>query len=161
MKINFYNDYSDEVYKNFSNYNWTGANGFCFNEKGEVAIVWETEKNYWTLPGGGKENNETPVETFVREVREETQCDIEIESIKYFHTVIAEEVNKDKKVGFRFICKLKNIEEFIPNKITNNFISEIDERKFVSLEDLPKYITWLGDTENGREELEILKKVLN
>ena len=45
----------------------------------------------------------------------------------------------------------------MPRKNVNNFISEIDERKFVSLDELPKYITWLETSENGRESFEILK----
>lgn len=175
INIKFFNDYNINP-EQVESSNWTAANGFCFDEKGRVAIVWEKEKNYWTLPGGGKENNETPEQTFIREVKEEVQADVDLESIKYFHAVYARfyddfgnKVNaangtRDEKlqqICFRFICKLKNISEFVPNKNENNFVSEIDERKFVTIEELPKYITWLEDSENGKESFEILKKMLN
>ena len=135
---------------------WNGANGFCFDESGKVAIVWEEEKGYWCLPGGGRENNETPEETFKRGVREEVQADVDESTLKYFHCVYEK---SEKQICFRFICKLKNIENFVPRKNINNFISEIDERKFVSLEDLPKYITWLETSETGKESFEVLKKI--
>jgi hypothetical protein len=87
-----------------------------------------------------KRTVKTPVETFVREVREETQCEVEMESVKFFHTVLAEVIDETGKVindkyenvGFRFICKLKNIGEFTPRKVTGSFESEIDEIKFVN-----------------------------
>jgi hypothetical protein len=63
-------------------------------------------------------------------------------------------------VGFRFICKLKNIGEFTPRKVTGSFESEIDEIKFVNLDDLPTYITWLESSENGKESFEKLKSII-
>jgi ADP-ribose pyrophosphatase YjhB (NUDIX family) len=158
MNFEFFNDYKilDSQWKDL---NWAGANGFCFDESGKVCIVWENEKGYWTLPGGGKENNESPVETFRREVLEETQC--EATDIQYFHCVYAKcfdesgkEISvKENAIIFRYICKLKNIQGFIP-RLDNQ---EIDERKFVTVDELPKYITWLADSENGRESFEKLK----
>ncbi len=37
---------------------------------------------------------------------------------------------------------------------------EIDDRKFVSFEELPTYIPWLANSENGRESYEILRKYI-
>ena len=71
MKYEYYNDYltkdteSDKV-------DWRAANGFCFDENMNVALVWEEEKGFWNLPGGGREGNESPKETFEREVLEDT-----------------------------------------------------------------------------------------
>lgn len=153
MPAIYVNDFEINPNGNLENVNWGAANGFCFDEKGKVAIVYEHEKGYWTLPGGGREVNETPEQTFVREVNEEAQA--EPYDIKYFHCVYEQ---SEKEVCFRFICKLKNIQDFIPNKNVNGHICEIDERKFVTLEELPNYITWLKDSENGRESFEILKE---
>lgn len=162
----FKNDFEIKP-ENFENVNWNSANGFCFDEEGKVAIVWEDEKGYWNLPGGGKENGESPEQTFVREVVEEAQA-LPYE-IKFFHSVYAKAYDengvevpvRENRICFRYICKLKNIQEFVPNKISENFTSEIDDRKFVTLEELPEYITWLKDTENGKDSFEILKKMLN
>ncbi len=165
MRFEYYNDYltkdtdSDKV-------DWRAANGFCFDENGLVCIVWEEEKGFWNLPGGGREGNENPRETFVREVLEETQC--EATEVEFFHSVYAkcfDENGVEIKVPenarcFRYICKLKNIQEFIPSKNINGHVTEIDERKFVTLEELPNYINWLKDTENGKMSFERLKNII-
>jgi 8-oxo-dGTP pyrophosphatase MutT (NUDIX family) len=154
----------EEVYVNnfelrpIENDEWNSANGFCFDEFGNVCIVWEEEKGYWCLPGGGREGDETPEETFIREVMEEAQA--EAVDVEYFHCVYTVSMDTKKRISpicFRFICNLKNIKEFVPRKKINAFTSEIDERKFVSLGELPEYITWLKDTENGRDSFELLK----
>ena len=50
-----------------------GAAAFIVNDKGEVLLVKHTYGRLnWELPGGGAETNESPVETALREVREET-----------------------------------------------------------------------------------------
>ena len=159
MKYIFYNDFTTQL-ENCANTIWNGANGFCLNEKNEICIVWEKEKGEWNLPGGGKEENETPLETFIREVQEETQC--EPLNISYFHAVYAklfddimqEVEGAPPQYGFRFICRLESILEFVPRKNE----TEIDERKFVPLDELPHYIPWLADSENGRESFTEFKK---
>ena len=55
-----------------------GARGLVFNQEGKVAIFYKEKKNQYKLPGGGLEGNETFEEAFVREVREEIGCDVEI-----------------------------------------------------------------------------------
>lgn len=162
MKYEYINDYLIRP-NEFESLNWSGSNGFCLDESRKACIVWEEEKGYWTLPGGGREGNETPEETFVREVKEETQCDAV--DVQYFHCVYARCFDErgfevkvpENRICFRYICNLKSIQEFVPNKNGH----EIDERKFVSLEELPNYLTWLKDTENGRESLRKLKEIIH
>ncbi len=156
-----YNDFTIQP-ENSVDTTWSGANGFCLNGKNEICIVWEEEKDEWNLPGGGKEKNETPRETFIREVQEETQC--EPVDIHYFHAVYAKKYDdtmqekKDTPIdySFRFVCRLENIQEFIPRKDG----TEIDGRKFVPLDELPHYIPWLESAENGKESFEKLKEYL-
>ena len=50
-----------------------GAAAFIVNKQGMVLLVRHTYGRLnWELPGGGAETNESPVETALREVREET-----------------------------------------------------------------------------------------
>jgi 8-oxo-dGTP diphosphatase len=45
---------------------------------GKILMVLHrsSTREYWTLPGGGIENNEIPEQTIVREVKEETGLDV-------------------------------------------------------------------------------------
>lgn len=54
------------------------SRGIVIRNDGKIAILNKSNKNEYKLPGGGKENNESPEETFKREVLEETGCEIEI-----------------------------------------------------------------------------------
>ncbi len=47
-----------------------------FNEKNEVLLVKPTYKDYWALPGGGVELNESPMSACIREVKEEVGLNI-------------------------------------------------------------------------------------
>lgn len=172
MKTIYYNNFENEGWEQKINESgFAGANGFCYNVQGEICIVYGDSKNYWNLPGGGREENETPLDTFVREVKEEAQA--AVESVEFFSIISANlfeddgvtelsYVEKLKHVeeprnllpGVRFFCKLINIEEFVPNK--DGF--EIEDRKFVTVEDLPNYIKYLAETENGRAQYEELKR---
>lgn len=168
MKIIYSNNFDKNALESLGE-KFSGSNGFCYNEKGEFCIVFGDKKDYWNLPGGGREGNETPLETFIREVREETQADAA--QIEFFQIVDGNmfdengvELAYEEKLkhvenemsllpGVRYVAKLINIEEFVSNK--DGF--EIEDRKFVSIEELPKYITWLETSENGREAYKVLK----
>ncbi len=74
-----------DIFNNKVNFN--GAKGLVFiNDK---IIVFRRDNKtdkfplYIDLPGGGKENNESPFETFKREVKEEFGIDINISDIEY------------------------------------------------------------------------------
>ncbi|QFT87583.1 Diadenosine hexaphosphate hydrolase [Bacillus sp. THAF10] len=61
--------------------NWQGSAGVCVNTKGQVLMVLQglpEEKKAWTIPSGGKEDNETFEECCIREIREETGYDTRI-----------------------------------------------------------------------------------
>jgi ADP-ribose pyrophosphatase YjhB (NUDIX family) len=73
---------------------WKGASGVCMNEHGELLMVLQgkpEEKKTWSIPSGGKENNETFQECCIREIEEETGYITEImEKIKVKKGVIKE-----------------------------------------------------------------------
>lgn len=56
----------------------SGACALIFNEHGEVLVLYPNYKNTWILPGGHTEDNESPKENCLREVKEELGLDISI-----------------------------------------------------------------------------------
>ena len=85
-----------------------GAAAAIFNELGEILLVHHTYGMCnWELPGGGGEAGESPAETAVREVREETGLGVVPERVTgwYYdptadrlHTVVRCQANSDEWV---------------------------------------------------------------
>jgi 8-oxo-dGTP pyrophosphatase MutT (NUDIX family) len=53
---------------------------------GRVLMIHKTDNNKWALPGGGHEPGESISDTVVREVKEETGYDVEVETITGIYT---------------------------------------------------------------------------
>ena len=51
-----------------------------------VLMIHKTDNNKWALPGGGHEIGESIADTVVREVKEETGYDVEVQSISGTYT---------------------------------------------------------------------------
>ncbi len=58
-----------------------GADAAIFNADGEILLMERADGSGWCLPCGWVEANEKPVETVVREVREETGLEIEVKRL--------------------------------------------------------------------------------
>jgi len=56
------------------------------DQSGRVLLIHKSDNNLWALPGGGHEVGETIVDTVVREVKEETGYDVEVEAITGTYT---------------------------------------------------------------------------
>ncbi|MFH1175586.1 MAG: NUDIX hydrolase [bacterium] len=93
--------------------------------KGKVLLCHRTEHNFWALPGGGLEKGETPWEGVIREVKEETGLNVEVERL----IDVSSKPHEDN-VGFTFLCKVSG-GEIIPDDF-------VDTVKFFSLECFPK-----------------------
>ncbi|MBS3077685.1 NUDIX domain-containing protein [Candidatus Pacearchaeota archaeon] len=52
--------------------------GFIFNESNEILLIHHNKLNLWLPVGGHIEQNETPDEALLREIKEETNLDVEI-----------------------------------------------------------------------------------
>ena len=64
-------DIYGENYLGFTNHYRKASRAIIFQE-GDIMLSHETKISQWTIPGGGIEANETPIECCVREVAEET-----------------------------------------------------------------------------------------
>jgi len=62
------------------------AGGCLFNDEGKVLLQKRGDSGIWGFPGGAIELGETPEETAVRELKEETGLDVEVESLIGIYT---------------------------------------------------------------------------
>lgn len=56
------------------------------DEQGRVLMIHRTDNDRWALPGGGHDPGESIIDTVVREVREETGYDVEVEALTGTYT---------------------------------------------------------------------------
>lgn len=56
------------------------------DDHGRVLMIHKTDNHKWALPGGGHEIGESIADTVVREVKEETGYDVEVETITGTYT---------------------------------------------------------------------------
>lgn len=109
----------------------TQVSGYVFDNEGKLLIVHNKETNTWTIPGGHLEKGETREETLKRELMEEA-C-VTLKDINYLGAV--EVVENETYYQTRYTAHINKVLEFKEEW-------EIDERKFVTIKDLPNYITW-------------------
>ncbi|ROR91824.1 NUDIX hydrolase [Nocardioides aurantiacus] len=51
------------------------------DEEGRVLLIHKTDNDLWALPGGGHEVGESIADTVIREVKEETGYDVEVDDL--------------------------------------------------------------------------------
>lgn len=56
------------------------------DDLGRILLIHKTDNDRWALPGGGHEPGETIAQTVVREVREETGYDVEVDTLTGTYT---------------------------------------------------------------------------
>lgn len=62
------------------------AGGCIFNKNGEVLLQKRADCNKWGFPGGAIELGETPEMAAIREVKEETGLDVEVDNLIGIYT---------------------------------------------------------------------------
>lgn len=56
------------------------------DDDGRVLLIHKTDNDLWALPGGGHEIGESISDTVIREVKEETGYDVEVQAITGIYT---------------------------------------------------------------------------
>ncbi len=64
-----------------------GAVGIIQNEKGEILLQRRSDNDLWGLPGGCQELGESFEETIIREIKEETNLDVDEKDLKLISLV--------------------------------------------------------------------------
>lgn len=64
-----------------------GAVGIIQNEKGEILLQRRSDNDLWGLPGGCQELGESFEETIIREIKEETNLDVDEKDLKLISIV--------------------------------------------------------------------------
>ena len=64
-----------------------GAVGIIVNKKGEILLQKRADNDLWGLPGGCQELGESFEETIIREIKEETNLDVEEKDLKLINIV--------------------------------------------------------------------------
>lgn len=109
--------------------------GFLYNPKTESVLLHHRDSNTkfnpnkWALFGGLAENNETPVEGFIREIKEEINFDVDPENIQELCNYFNEEFNTIRYVFF--------VESDID--ISNLILGEGDGFEWVPLDKINRY----------------------
>jgi len=128
------------------------AGGIVFREEnGKLEILLIRVKNRWSFPKGNIEKGEPKDKAALREVKEETGVDAEI--IKYLGEVdywYSTGLTKIHKFVYYYLMKYAG-GDIVPQK------EEIDEAKFVPVEEVEKILTYPTDKEMFEKALKELK----
>lgn len=105
------------------------------NENGEILLQKRSDKDdIWGLPGGAVEIGESIEDAVIREVKEETGLNVEVEHFigvysKYFHTY--PNGDRSQSICHLFKCSMLNRELLVDNK-------ETFDLKFFDKHNIPK-----------------------
>lgn len=101
-----------------------GIFGLIFDEQDRVLLCHRRDYDLWNLPGGGLEDGETPWNGLIREVKEETGLDVEIENLAGVYS------KTDKnEIVFNFRCRT------ISGELTLN--DEADRLEYFAVDGIP------------------------
>ena len=145
MKFKLIAEIIDNVYKPVKKSKKVrfAVRALCFNDRGEIAIIHIKgkdnfgDKNYFELPGGGIEANETPELALVREMKEE--LGVKIKSIQNLGVVTYSfNLLALKTIAYCYSCTVSGSSK---NKWTKVEQSQIDEIIWVKPSALKKLLT--------------------
>lgn len=106
-----------------------GVHSVVFDEQQRVLLAHRRDMNLWDLPGGGMEPGELPSEAAVREAKEETGLEVEIERL----LAVGVGVPPENALGFLFLCRV------IGGKMETG--SESDDVCYFPVDELPENLS--------------------
>lgn len=112
-----------------------------FNEAGKVLVVKPSYKDYWSVPGGVIEKNESPRDAALREVREEIGLELEnmqFVCLDYMSSQESGYSTKDENIQFIFYGGVLEADDIEKIKLAEE---EISEYRFVSKEESIKMVS--------------------
>jgi ADP-ribose pyrophosphatase YjhB (NUDIX family) len=84
-----------------------GSDAAIFNKDGEILLMERADGSGWCLPCGWVDPNEKPVETVIREVREETGLEIAVKQlVGVFTRLPSEENGPHTMIAIVHICEI-------------------------------------------------------
>ncbi|MGN1298452.1 MAG: bis(5'-nucleosyl)-tetraphosphatase [Candidatus Scatovivens sp.] len=122
----------------------------CIVINNNKVLLVKHRKGHWDFPKGHVEGNETEEETAIREVKEETNIDVEIQaSKKYKINYIIEDKQVDKDVFF-FLAQPLNL-------TTKPQYEEVDIAEWKTFEEALNLITYENSKNIFKQVLKDLK----
>jgi len=103
------------------------------NDDGKILLVKPSYKNHWTLPGGTVDENESPLNTAIREVKEELSISIKV---KKFIGVYYGSDRTGDFLQFYFDAGILSEDSISRIKVDGE---EILEKKFVAPDKISSY----------------------
>lgn len=113
----------------------TQAYGVCFDKAGRILLL-RPKGQSWNIPGGTPELGETPSETLMREVYEETTVQIGKHAMIGYQEVLGD--TDSPYYQLRFAALIERIDPQQPDPDKNS----IHERLFVPPEEVMNYIVY-------------------
>ena len=108
-----------------------------FHGNTEILLIKHVNSGHWSFPKGHVENDETEIETAIREIKEETGLDVIIDPT--FRETVSYSPRKDtQKIVVYFIAKAKSY-DFTPQE------EEIAEIKWVEIGRAASVLTYEND----------------
>jgi 8-oxo-dGTP diphosphatase len=111
------------------------SGAIIFNQKGELLMVKPSYKDYWSIPGGVVEKNESPYQACLREALEEIGIKIKIQRLVGVFYRYRRDLD-DELIQFHYLCFPLSKEQIRKIKLAKD---EIEDYKYVKVKDVPKY----------------------
>ena len=130
-----------------------GAAVIIENDKGQILLQSRFDRNKWGLPGGCQELGERFQETAIREIKEETNLDVEEEDLELIEIVSGLSRKNDYPNGDVVINNtvLYRVKRYSGELKCNN---ESKEMRFFDLDDIP-------ENQHDPDLIEIYRKLIN
>ena len=114
-----------------------GAAAVILNDKKQILLQSRADRDKWGLPGGCQESGESFVDTVIREIKEETNLDVNVSDLKLIDIVSGSSRRNDYPNGDVVI---NNTVLYMTDKYTGElkWDSESKDMRFFDLDKLPE-----------------------